>query len=132
MARIICTADSWPILRWYYPPKYSAEEWTAHLEECRELIARRGEPFAGIAYLDKSQPPNARQRKEAAEFWQNLRKEKLDLVAVAYVVTEPILRGALTAVFWVQPPPCPYRICGSGAAAADWANSTLRAARGER
>lgn len=45
---------------------------------------------------------------------------KVHVTRLAYVVTKPIVRAALTAYFWIFKPPYPHRIFAERAQAEAW------------
>jgi hypothetical protein len=53
----------------------------------------------------------AARRKAAADIL-HARREKLSRITIAYALVTPsaLARGALTAVFWLAPPPYPWRV----------------------
>ncbi len=70
--------------------------------------------------------PTATQRKMRAD-WINTEAERLakTCVGVAFVVPSPLVRGALTAIFWVAQLPVPHTVHGSIEKALAWAIQQL-------
>ena len=128
VAKIVWDNALDPIVRLYYPERFSDDEWLAHLAEAERLLAR-ATPYAVISYLDGSQPPNATQRRSAAAFWRSAASRNNNMRGIAFVVSSTVLRGALTAVFWIQAPPCDYALFGTELEALAWARLKLGLAR---
>jgi len=64
---------------------------------------------------------NARQRRIQADWNKETRGLQVEsMLGIAFVAGSAIHRVIITGVFWVQPPPVPYRVCGSFQAALQW------------
>lgn len=103
--------DFAPLVMWS-PPRAVDGNTSARIIEHFEHLLERGEKHA-VAYCNRAGtnglPP--RERKALAE-WASLprvRARSVELcVTVAAVVTNPLARGAVTAVLWVWRPPMPF------------------------
>ena len=49
--------------------------------------------------------------------------------ALGVVVPSPTVRGVLTAIFWIEPPPVPHKIFGTTGEATTWARARARSMR---
>lgn len=90
----------------------------------------RDEPYVHISELSLASPmSSAATRKQAGEFIarESARMRRLCLGA-AQVHTSPVIRGALTAIFWISAPPFAQVNAASLSAAADWLRPRVRAA----
>jgi hypothetical protein len=69
---------------------------------------------------DVGSTPAARRKAAAAVL--DARRDKLARVTTAYALLTPsaLARGALTAVFWLAPPPYPHRVCRNSDEAFAW------------
>jgi hypothetical protein len=69
-----------------------------------EACLARGSPYALIFDLSRSGIPNAVQRAAlAAHIRKNKPRSELWVRAIAVVAPSPLVRGVLTAIFWIEP-----------------------------
>jgi len=111
----------WPL--WFYVQVAdpSEEGLTAHFSYVsRRMQERRSAPREQrLAYVIQVSPArfrqaNAQERSLIAEWMQRDRKLMQDTaVGVGFVMDGALLRGALTAVFWLARTPVPYRVHGT-------------------
>lgn len=64
---------------------------------------------------------SADQRRQLADVL-DVRKAKLKSITAGYVMVTPsaVVRGVLTAVFWIAPPPYPYRVVATPEEGFQW------------
>jgi hypothetical protein len=105
------------------------------LFEKRFVEIVRREPHTQIAIIvDISQPQgsNAANRKRIAEAMASSQKRLVGHVAAqGFVVRTPVLRAALTGVFWLTRPPWPTKVFTSRAEAEWWAREELARANAD-
>lgn len=67
-----------------------------------------------------ARPPATQRQKQAA--WMKQHHDELAryTVAMAFVIDNPIVRGALTAILWLQPMPMPHKLFARVADAERW------------
>jgi hypothetical protein len=109
---------------WVTPPSAIGpgviEEVLAELE----AQLRRGVQYVLVFDLSHAAVPNALQRQQlAAHVRDNEQDIRRSVRSVGVVLTSPIARGIVTAIFWVSPPPMPYRFFTTRAEAASWAEA---------
>lgn len=94
------------------------------------LVAKEIERTVGAVVLvfdgTTTEGITAKQREKAAAWLRSSapllsRRTK----GIAFVIKSPLLRGALTAIFWLQKPPGPYVIVETLAEARAWARSRI-------
>jgi hypothetical protein len=106
-------AADWPILLTAFPaervPDDALRSLFAHLESSmREAFGRREKVFFISDLTEMRQITPANQRQIAAEFLKNTNAlAKASSVGHATVTPSAILRGIMTAVFWIHPSPTP-------------------------
>lgn len=114
--------DDWrlPLLRISYIGDYSDDELTAYLATLDRIIARPGRKVVLFDLLRATVSP-ANQRKRQAE-WISAKEDVLrrDFAAGAIVLDNALLRGAVTAVFWICPLPLPTQIMSTNESALTW------------
>jgi hypothetical protein len=102
-----------------------------HLDaQLLEMQSNRGRTRKTVVVIDASlgTRPTPLQRKMQAD-WINEHRELLatTCLGVAFVIPSPLVRGALTAIFWIAQMPIPHTVHGSLASAIEWAGGRLAA-----
>lgn len=121
--------SAFPLVVIRYVGSTSDEEFQRYLSRMEELVVARREINAVILDASKADAATAKQRKMQAD-WMKGHEAALRRYCVgnAFVITSTVVRGALTAIFWLQPPAAPSSVFGSFAAAEAWALEQLAAA----
>jgi hypothetical protein len=100
----------------------------ALLSELAEHLLR-GEPYVLLFDLSATGLPNATQRRKLAEHMATHEAIIRNVVrGIAIVAPNPLVRGMVTALFWVVPPPIASHMCGSHAEALEWARGVMPSA----
>ena len=96
-------------------------------ESSRHVHARTGRTVA-LVDARKAAPMSARQRKQQAD-WQRKHERILreNTAGTAFVVSNAVIRGLLTAIFWLQPLPHEHLVTQSMAEAEGWCRARLDA-----
>lgn len=96
-----------------------------YLAEYDGLLERK-ERYAIVIDALEAAPPSARQRSLQAA-WMKDRQKKLAerCVGGGFAIGSPLVRGALTAILWVQPLPFPHSVHGSVRDAERWVRERL-------
>ena len=88
---------------------------------------RQGHRFVAIMDIREGGAPNTEQRQRQAAWFREhealLREVHL---GVAFIVTSPLIRLALSAIFYFKPMPSPYFITSQPSEATLWAISRLQ------
>lgn len=109
-----------------FPAEYTFEELEAALavmEESYRLLLRGSDPVRPSLLVDISavKSSSAKNRQRIAQSQKQLAAEmKSRVIAQAYVAPTALIRGALTAVFWLDSPPWPVRVFVDHAQALEW------------
>lgn len=92
----------------------------------RPLLRR--EKYVEIFDATHTDPGTSTQRRRIAE-WMRAHANLISTYSVGTVIVVPsaLVRGALTAIFWIQPMPCPHAVASTMAEAERWAEEKLRA-----
>jgi len=90
---------------WYFSGKENSDDdyarYVASFAEADALGAKHPKPV-GLLYVDANNPlPNAAWRKRMAEASTRLRSKPV----LAFCSQSPLVRGIVTAVNWLRPPP---------------------------
>jgi hypothetical protein len=109
-----------PELRLHYVGDYSDAELGAFLAELDGVLRIPGQRVC-VFDLTRAQPGTARQRQlQAAWIGKNETVLAREFAAAALVTDSAIIRGAVTAIFWVRPLPFPTRVVATLASAEAW------------
>jgi hypothetical protein len=123
---ITVDTSGWPLVRIKFVSEASDETFERYLAEYAAALARG--PCAAIFDARATLNSKAMHRRRQAEWLRQhdalIRRNGL---GVAFCVTSPFIRGAITAIFWLQPPATPYFVTGSLAEAEAWARERLGA-----
>lgn len=110
---------------------YAQPEWDRMVLGMVELI-RQG-PFGLITDARGGQMPNAVQRRSIVKVYEDYDRETRSHFLVAALVGESTLvRGVVTALTWVRPPPHPVKVFASLAEAEPWVLGHFPAALRQR
>ena len=118
-----------PVLQLRYVGDYSDAELAVFLRELDDVLKAPGRKLC-IFDLSKATTGTARQRQLQGEWIKrNEQALKREFAAAAIVTDSAIIRGAVTAIFWVRPLPFPTRIVATLESAEVWLAPHLAALR---
>lgn len=108
----------WPLILWEQPEHRTADGVTteafAHLESLLKQTSPGERLFLFTDLSRVKEAPPASQRKLSADFIErNEALQRRASVGGCVVVASAIMRGVLTAIFWMRPPPTPMKIVGT-------------------
>jgi hypothetical protein len=106
--------------------EYTDAEQSAFLEELEQLLRRRTR-FVGVLDLSRGGGATALQRKRWAD-WIAAHDAELRrwVPGMSLVISSMLVRGMVTAVFWLRPMPIPTKTVETLAEAKIWARSQLQ------
>lgn len=112
------------VLLSYMDQRTTPSSFKRHLAALARDIDEWPEAIGKRAVLYESPAPaamSAEQRRQLADMLDQ-RKDKLRTITSGYVMVTPsaVVRGVLTAVFWIAPPPYPYQVVGTPEEAFRW------------
>lgn len=121
-----------PLYLQAFPPSFAYEEVTAHFDEM-EAHFRAQPPDAPAALIADARSVfivDARSRRRVAEAFETMSPVmESRVVAHAIVLSNSVVRNALTAIFWIKRPPWTVRTFATMDEADDWVRQRF-AARG--
>lgn len=124
--------SDFPLVRVTFVGDATNEEFAAYLAEMGQLFLRR-KPNATVLDAREAGMTPATQRRMQAEW---IREHEDDLRrfsrGTAFVISSPVIRGALTAILWLQPMPQPHVVVATVAEAEAWAKARLDAPSASR
>jgi hypothetical protein len=99
----------------------------AYLADNDALLARR-ERYAIVVDATRAGVIDSAQRKLQSEWMlQHDRDLRTFCAGIAFVITNPLVRGALTAISWLSPMPMPSTVVEKREAAVVWCRERLGA-----
>ena len=111
-----------------FPARIVDEELAGFLVALDGFIRAQRRAFAWVVQADATVSSSAGQRRMFAE--AELRLQEYDRVLCAgtsFVLSSPVMRGVVTAVYWLAPPVYPYRFFATLPEAQAWAKAQLTA-----
>ena len=128
-ARIETDTSRWPLVVVTLPgERVTLDEVNRFVQDQRDMLTR-GEPHALLCDGRNTLvfPPD--QRKVMADWLQEAEPmNRAHTVCLAIVLSNPLVRGALTAVMWLREPACETRTFATISEAEQWCLSRLRVA----
>jgi len=123
--RLLVDVSRWPLVIVTYEGRPSNEALEAHLEEIEQKVLAPKERFAQVIDQRRGLRPDPVQRSMIAAHQRRMADAyERCCVGEAYVAP-PELRGAMTAVFWREPPRYPVVFVASLDEAIAWAQARL-------
>lgn len=116
----------WPYVFTRFDGVQTLPELDAYIARMDAEVHRRKQPYLGVTYLKKYSRDKevvARMQKWMAETKQLTREH---CVAIAMVNSSTGFRFLLSAIFVIQPMPCPYEVCASYADALAFVDGQAR------
>jgi hypothetical protein len=127
-AGLIFDESAWPLVYVRYPSNGLNDEGLEVLIERVMSYLRRRDKFAClIDCRGMTMAHTANQRRRITEWLAEPELQRLSphAIAMAVLFRSALIRGALTAVNWIKPPPVPVKAFGSVAESAPWLRQRL-------
>jgi hypothetical protein len=110
------------------PPVFSDADLVRFIDALEALVAGQRAPFAWVVLADAMLSTSAKQRKLFSEAESRMQaQDRLYCAGTAIVLTSSMVRGVVTAVYWLTPPVYPYTLCANEEQARAWAGEKLAA-----
>jgi len=114
--------DEGPVVIVTPPPRLNDEIVSSILRDLERCLMR-GSPYVLVFDLSHGGTPNPVQRASmASHMRKNRPRIERSVLAIAVVAPSPLVRGVLTAIFWVEPPPVAHQVFASASEARAWAH----------
>lgn len=116
----------WPLVAIRFVGTVDDATFKRYLSEYDVLLEQNKRYGILLDALD-ADAPTAKQRSLQAT-WMKEREARLRerCVGGAFAIGSPIIRGALTAILWLQPLPFPHAVFGTTSEAERWVRTRLR------
>jgi hypothetical protein len=118
---------AFPLLLVRFGPDWTQQEFDGYLGWYLARLRRR-QRLAIVFDATQARAPSAVERRQQADF---LREHeallKLHCVGAAFAISSTVIRGALTAIFWIQPPVYEHTVVSTVAEGTSWARKRLGA-----
>ncbi len=106
-------------------------EFETYLDEMKRNLERRRPTAMVLDATNAGSTPPTHRRRQAEWLKEHEALLKQYSAGTAFVITSPLVRGALTAILWVQPMPASHTVVATRHEAEKWAIEQLTR-RGER
>ena len=106
--------SAWPLVLEATPPESSDSDVLEYINRHRSYLAKKT-VYGAVLDVRRARTMSVKHRRMLAD-WINEQRAELQRyhAAVAVVVSpSPIVRGFVSAVYWLSPPPYPYKIMTS-------------------
>lgn len=128
MSAVVFDDSSWPVIIVRFPPSCTDAEFDAYLDGLKSRLLRGDRTCTIMDAREAGLFPPV-QRKRQADWLATNRALLLKAqVGTAFVITNPVVRGVLTAITWIQPMPSEHTVVATMAEAERWAWAQLRKA----
>lgn len=124
MAEITTDVSRWPVVVVRAPPTVSDEEMQEHLAFFERTVYARREPFVTVLDLRFCEKITPRQRSIMIGSMKR-NEEMTQCRGCAMVFDSMLLRGILTAMFWVRKPAYPTRVFSKVVDSLDWVEALM-------
>jgi hypothetical protein len=125
MAPFVPNESEWPLVTVTFPAVFTTGEWESYLNYIASYMDR-GQPYAMVTDFGRSRTLSPAERKLASDLMVKQRDRLGRMVkGVAVVSDSALLRGMLTAVYWVALPAYPTEVFATVEAGKAWARKML-------
>jgi len=125
---IVTDRRAMPLVMVTFPAHEVTDDDVRQFVEEQRALLHSGERYFSVTDASRAVALTARHRKTMGDWLgeaEELSKERV--VGQAIVISNPIVRGALTAVFWIRKPAVPTKLFGDVGEAVAHAVEALRA-----
>jgi hypothetical protein len=122
MSRLSLSTEHWPIVVTTLGNGATDADYDVYFAEFRAKVLNRRQKFTSLVDVSGvTEAPSAAQRKKIAD-WQKAEEEVGSRynVGIAMIFTSRVVRGALTALHWLFPPPTVTVTFGTRLEAYEW------------
>jgi hypothetical protein len=119
----------WPFVISVMPPELSVEFFERYFAKQQELLNRKERWVHLVDVRLVSKLPDARVRAAVGDHTKRI--EDLSArynIGTATVIASPLVRGMLTAIHWIMPPPHPFSNVATPVEGIDWLRNCLQKA----
>ncbi len=128
MGRFTVDSSAYPLVAVTFDGSVTDEAFAAYLSELR-LILDKGGRYGILFDATTASVPSVSQRRMQADYIRDERDRLTHLcLGAAFVIPSTLIRGSLTAIFWLQPPPFAHTVVSHVAEARRWVEARIAAA----
>ena len=119
--------SNWPVIVMQPPSHAMADaDFQAYLDWMEKHITTRRVPYAVVNDARGAPPPSASQRKMVAAQMERLAPFTSEYCkGASFVFESAMMRGIMTAIFWITKPSYPVNVFGNVGSAVEWCNGQL-------
>ncbi len=116
----------WPVIVIDTTTVASDQAMGAQIAFLRQIYAECPLPYATVIDVGHGKPPTPVQRAMLSAFRQEVREHVMaHCRGIGFVFDNPLLRGMMTAIFWVRPPDAPTDVFARLEDAVGWCRGKL-------
>jgi len=120
--------SGWPLVHVRWAGHVSGDDIDAHFDEMLAVVAR-GQRFGLVMSIAELDNPTAALRRRAADRLKASAAAAAGVIVCnGHVVASTTVRGILTAIYWLSPPPFPTKVFTDPKEAEGWVRSQLASA----
>jgi len=128
---MVTDLSHWPVVIMRPPAQLMRDDdFQAYLEWMERYVTTRRIPYAVVNDARLAPPPSANQRKMVAAQMQRLDAYTREYCKGAtFVFESALMRGIMTAIFWITKPGYPTEVFGDVGSAVEWCQAQLNQPR---
>ena len=108
---IVVSTERWPLIVVRFIGQFDEPTFETYLEDLTRAITSRQGPRAILMDATQCGYVSSYARKRQAEWMRtNTSSTRRETLGVAFALDAPLVRGALTAILWLEPLSCPYAV----------------------
>ena len=114
-----------PIIWIHFSGSITEREFDVYLETMTRYVTRDLPTLFLYDALQAEVPTATQRQKQATWLERNEAALRRNSRGTAFVIGNPLVRGALTAIFWIRPTPVAHIVVGTRAEAERWARGVI-------
>ncbi len=126
---IVVEEEYLPVIRIQHLGATTDEDFARYLTTLHASLysPRAGKRLLVIDATECAPTPATQRRLQAQWMKEHADRIRRYTVGVAFVIPSGLIRGMLTAIFWIQPLPSPHEVCATLEQALAWGDGQLAA-----
>jgi hypothetical protein len=122
---VIVDETRWPVVIARWPPEPTVEGTNRYFDRVADLLARRQRFSLVLDATAVSNTPATVRREAGTRLNEQREVRRIWVAGEATISRSLVLRGVLTAIYWLAPPGYPTHVCDDELTACNWARRQL-------
>lgn len=114
-----------PLIWIHFTGAITERDFDVYLETLTRYATRESPTLFLYDALEAEVPTATQRQKQGSWLARNEAVLRRNVRGTAFVIGNPLIRGALTAIFWIRPTPVPYIVAGTRSEAERWARGLM-------